>query len=161
VQRSHRYDLTVEWTGNGGSGTATYRSYSRDNTIDAKGRPTILGTADATFLGDATRWNPEQLLVASVSQCHMLWYLHLAVEAGIVVTSYIDRPVGTMTENADGSGQFDEVTLHPEVTITDATRVEDASALHRRISEKCFIARSANFPIRHKPVTQISEELTG
>jgi organic hydroperoxide reductase OsmC/OhrA len=159
VPRSHRYDMTVEWTGSAGEGTVSYRAYARDHEVQAKGRATLLGSADPAFLGDGTRWSPEQLLVAAVSQCHMLWYLHLAVEAGIVVTAYVDRPIGTMTENADGSGQFNDVVLRPEVTISDAARRLDASDLHPRVAEKCFIARSVNFPIRYKPLTQTPEEV--
>jgi organic hydroperoxide reductase OsmC/OhrA len=160
VPRSHRYDMTVEWTGSSGEGTVSYRAYSRDHEIQAKGRPTLAGSADPAFLGDASRWSPEQLLVASVSQCHMLWYLHLAVEAGIVVTAYLDRPIGTMTENADGSGQFSDVMLRPEVTIADGRHRLDADELHPQVSEKCFIARSVNFPIRYKPLTQTLEEVS-
>jgi organic hydroperoxide reductase OsmC/OhrA len=154
VPRSHRYEQTITWTGNTGSGTSDYRAYSRAHEISAKGRPTLLGSADPAFLGDAQRWNPEQLLVSSVSQCHMLWYLHLAVESGICVVSYVDNVVGVMAENPDGSGQFTEVVLRPEVVITDATRIEEATALHQAVGEKCFVARSVNFPIRHKPVTR-------
>jgi organic hydroperoxide reductase OsmC/OhrA len=159
VPRGHRYDLTVEWIGNSGEGTRTYRSYGRNHRVGTKGRPILEGSADSAFLGDPSRWNPEQLLVASVSQCHMLWYLHLAVEAGIVVTAYVDRPTGLMTENDDGSGQFTEVVLRPEVTISEAERVAEASALHQTVGEKCFVSRSVNFPIRHKPVTQTAEVL--
>jgi organic hydroperoxide reductase OsmC/OhrA len=160
VPPGHRYDLTVEWTGNPGDGTTTYRSYGRNHRVQAKGRPVLEGSADPAFLGDAGRWNPEQLLVASLSQCHMLWYLHLAVEAGICVTSYVDRPIGLMAENADGSGQFTEVVLRPEVTVTDENRLREASLLHDRVGEKCFVSRSVNFPIRHKHVTQTPEVLS-
>jgi organic hydroperoxide reductase OsmC/OhrA len=150
----------IAWTGNNGTGTSDYRAYSRAHEVVAKDRPTLLGSADPAFLGDSSRWNPEQLLVASVSQCHMLWYLHLAVEAGIVVVEYVDHVLGTMAENPDGSGQFTEVMLRPDVTITDAAKVDEATTLHENAGGKCFITRSVNFPIRYKPVTRVAVGLS-
>ena len=148
----HRYALTVTWTGNTGEGTSPYRDYRRTHTVTAEGPPELLGSADRTFHGDRERWNPEQLLLASLSQCHMLSYLHVCVEAGVVVTDYVDHPTGSMTTDPDGSGRFTEAVLRPEVTVADDSMVEAATNAHRRANELCFIANSVNFPVRHEPV---------
>lgn len=150
--RTHTYETVVTWTGNRGTGTSGYRDYERSHDVAAPGRPTIAGTADPTFRGDEARWSPELLLVASLAQCHMLWYLHLASEAGVIVIDYADEAVGTMTEQAGGAGQFTEVVLRPRVTVAAAEMVDTAQSLHPRASELCFIARSVNFPVRHEPV---------
>ncbi len=147
----HRYRVTLEWTGDDGEGTASYRSYRRDHVVTADGPPPLEGSSDPTFRGDATRWNPEQLLVASLSQCHLLWYLHLAAEAGVVVVGYVDHPEGEMALSADGGGRFTSVTLRPEVTVGPGTDAAEAEALHDRAHELCFIARSVAFSVTHQP----------
>jgi organic hydroperoxide reductase OsmC/OhrA len=151
VSRRHTYDCVVTWTGNRGTGTSSYRGYDRAHDVTGDARATILGSADPAFHGDPARWNPEQLLVASLSQCHMLWYLHLAAKAGVVVTGYADRATGTMVEESDGSGQFAEVVLRPAVIVSQPAMVEPARQLHERAAVMCFIARSVNFPVRHEP----------
>jgi organic hydroperoxide reductase OsmC/OhrA len=151
----HRYALTVTWTGNTGEGTSSYRGYRRTHTVRADGPPEMPGSADRTFHGDRERWNPEQLLVASLSQCHMLSYLHVCVQAGVVVTEYVDEATGSMTTEADGSGRFTEVVLHPLVTVSDPAMVEAAEAAHHRAHELCFIANSVSFPVRHEPVVRV------
>jgi organic hydroperoxide reductase OsmC/OhrA len=151
VRRTHRYDLTVSWTGNRGSGTSGYRDYGRDHDVSAAGRPGIAGSSDRVFHGDKTRWNPELELVAALSQCHMLSYLHVCVNAGVVVTAYADEPYGLMAETADDGGHFTEVVLRPRVTVAAAGMAEAAQALHEEASAKCFIAASVNFPVRHEP----------
>jgi organic hydroperoxide reductase OsmC/OhrA len=147
---THRYTVALEWTGNTGAGTAGYTDYSRDHVLRAPGKPDLAGSSDPHFRGDAARWNPEELLVASLSACHQLWYLHLAAEAGIVVTAYRDAAEGEMALEPDGGGRFVAVTLRPEVTIAagDAAR---AHALHAEAARLCFIARSVAFPVRHEP----------
>ncbi len=152
----HSYDVTVTWTGDDGEGTANYRSFRRDHTVTAEGRPDLAGSADPTFRGDATRWNPEQLLVAAVSQCHMLWYLHLCATNKVVVTGYVDPAHGELAVNDDGSGQFTSVTLHPAVTVAEAAMVERAVSLHDDAPGFCFIARSLNFPVHHEPTVVAS-----
>jgi organic hydroperoxide reductase OsmC/OhrA len=147
----HHYAVNVTWTGNRGSGTSGYRSYGRDHVVRAAGVPDLAGTADPTFHGDRDRWNPEQLLLAALAQCHMLSYFHVAVNNGIVVTAYADDAEGTMRLNRDGSGEFTSVTLHPKVTIADPSRAELAQQLHAEANRVCFIARSVNFPVLHKP----------
>lgn len=151
MAKEHQYQINLVWAGNKGSGTIDYRSYDRSYVISVDHKPDLYGSSDSAFLGDKSKHNPEDLLVSSLSSCHMLWYLHLCSENGIVVLDYKDRATGTMTLNPDGSGQFTEVTLHPEVTISDASGLEQANALHERANSLCFIARSCNFPVRHEP----------
>jgi organic hydroperoxide reductase OsmC/OhrA len=156
VRRTHRYDLTMTWTGNRGTGTSGYRDYGRDHEIGADGRPAIEGSSDPVFHGDKTRWNPELELVAALSQCHMLSYLHVCTIAGVVVTAYDDTPYGVMAETEDGGGHFTEVVLRPSVTVASADMTERAAELHEEASEKCFIASSVNFPVRHEPTVTVS-----
>ena len=150
--RSHRYRVSVAWTGNHGSGTSGYQAYSRDHEVSADGRPGIAASSDPLFRGDPARWNPELELVAALSQCHMLWYLHLCAVAGVVVVSYTDDADGTMTETTDGGGYFTEVVLRPRVEVALAEMTETATSLHKQAHTKCFIANSVNFPVRHEPV---------
>jgi organic hydroperoxide reductase OsmC/OhrA len=158
MNRTHSYALELEWIGNNGSGTSSYGAYGRDNETRSAGKPAIDGSADPAFRGDPQRWNPEELLVASLSQCHMLWFLHVCSMAGVVVTAYVDTPVGSMRENPDNSGQFTEVLLRPVVTVAEATMGERAASLHDDAEKMCFIARSVNFPVRHEPVTVVESE---
>jgi organic hydroperoxide reductase OsmC/OhrA len=151
--KQHRYSILTKWTGNLGSGTYGYRAYSRDHEILASGKASpIHGSSDQTFRGDPSRYNPEELLVASLSACHMLWVLHLCADAGIIVIDYQDDAIGEMTENEDGSGQFTSVILRPRMTITESQWIEESKALHARAHEMCFIARSVNFPVFHEVV---------
>lgn len=151
--REHRYELAVQWTGNTGNGTASYRGYSRDHDILIPGLPVLKGSADPAFHGDRERYNPEQLLLAALAQCHMLSFLHVAVKHGVVVTDYRDQALGLMGLNRGGSGQFERVTLRPQVTVADEAHVELAGRLHHEANQLCFIARSVNFPVEHEPVT--------
>ena len=148
--RTHHYHLELRWTGNDGTGTSTYRAYRRDHELGAPGKAAIAGSSDPHFRGDAARWNPEELLVASLAACHQLWYLHLCAEAGVIVTAYEDRPEGVMQESADGGGQFTHVVLRPSVTIAAGSSRERALALHEKAHALCFIARSVNFPVAHE-----------
>ena len=152
MPREHRYSVNVAWTGNTGKGTSDYRSYTRDHEIRVPGKPPIHGSSDPIFRGDPVRYNPEELLVAALSSCHMLWYLHLCADAGIVVVSYEDRAEGTMEESGEGAGRFVRVMLRPDVRVTES--VEQAEALHQRAHELCFIANSVNFPVLHQAVTE-------
>ncbi|MBB6173225.1 organic hydroperoxide reductase OsmC/OhrA [Nocardiopsis mwathae] len=156
ADKVHHYEVRTRWTGNTGSGTTRYRDYGRSHDIEAEGRPVIRGSADAAFRGDPSRWNPEDLLVSALSECHMLSYLALAVAAKVNVVAYEDRATGTMVTRADSSGDFSEVTLHPVVTVADASMVEVAEKLHRRANQVCFIARSVNFPVHHEPVIEVA-----
>jgi organic hydroperoxide reductase OsmC/OhrA len=155
--REHFYLTTVEWTGNLGVGTSDYRAYSRDHKIAAEHKPSIPGSSDPAFRGDRTGWNPEDLLLASLSTCHMLWYLHLAAESGISVTAYTDRAEGVMVEQPNGSGRFARVVLRPSVTVSAGSDAERAAALHHTAHEKCFIANSVNFPVTCEPKIVVAE----
>ncbi len=154
---NHTFEATLRWTGNLGTGTSSYRAYGRDYELSGplKTSP-IAGSSAKTYRGDDTRYNPEELLVAALSSCHLLAYLHLCAEAGIVVTGYDDSAEGTMRTNPDGSGEFTEVTLRPRVQITDPDRGAEADRLHERAHELCFIARSVNFPVRCQAASTVS-----
>lgn len=147
----HHYRLDLVWQGNRGSGTSGYRDYGRDVLVRAPGKADLAGSADVPFRGDGTRWNPEELLLAALSQCHLLSYLHCAVQHGIVVTAYADAPLATMDQVGQG-GRFTSVLLRPQVTITDPALVALAREIHREASANCFIAASVNFPVTHDPV---------
>lgn len=151
ADKQHHYTVNVSWTGNLGTGTASYRGYSRDHVIQAYGKAQIPGSSDPAFRGDPTRWNPEELLVASLSACHKLWYLGLCAEAGIVVLAYEDDAEGEMVEEHSGAGQFSSVTLRPRVTLAAGSDLGKARELHHLAHQKCFIARSVNFPVLHEP----------
>ena len=152
MAREHHYALSMRWTGNNGTGTSSYREYSRNHEIsgEGKGQP-IPGSSDPAFRGDRARYNPEELLVAALSTCHMLWLLHLCADAGVVITEYEDRPEGTMRENPDGSGEFTRVVLRPRVTLADPLRAGELEQLHHRAHELCYISRSVNFPVEVQP----------
>lgn len=155
--KTHNYQTTITWTGNLGQGTTNYKDYKRNHTITNPNKSqNILASADPTFLGDDTRYNPEELLLSSISSCHMLWYLHLCATNNIIVTDYTDHAEGIMQENKDGSGQFTSVTLHPKVTVADASMITKANQLHHKANTMCFIARSCNFPITHNAFAEAS-----
>ena len=151
MTRQHHYKVTIKWTGNKGKGTKDYRSFGREHTISINEKPDILGSSDPAFLGDKTKHNPEDLLVSSLSTCHMLWYLHLCSEAGVVVTEYSDNATGIMVNEHNGSGHFTEVILNPIVVVTEQSMIEKANELHKKANEFCFVANSVNFPVRHQP----------
>ena len=154
MNKEHSYSILLRWTGNTGTGTSGYTAYERSHSISAEGKPEILGSSDPAFRGDKTRYNPEELLVASLSSCHMLWFLHLCADSGIIITAYQDRPRGIMEETSNGGGRFKEVTLYPVVTIADAAQLGKLEALHERAHALCFIANSVNFPVKHIPQGQ-------
>ncbi|MFY9740181.1 MAG: OsmC family protein [Candidatus Cybelea sp.] len=152
--KTHRYETCVGWAADG-RGTESYRSYSRNFTITGDGKADIAGSSDPAFRGDATRYNPEELLVASLSSCHMLWYLHLCSVSGITVLDYRDDATGTMQEG-EGSGQFVRAELRPKITIARGGDCARAFALHEEAHRLCFIARSVNFPVEVE--AEIAEE---
>jgi organic hydroperoxide reductase OsmC/OhrA len=152
THRIHRYRLQTNWLGNLGMGTSDYAAYSRDYDLSAEAKATrIAGSSDPVFRGDASRYNPEELLLGAISSCHMLWVLHLCAVAGIVVTEYSDEPVGEMVEHPDGSGEFTRVLLRPRMVIADPTRIAEAVAVHDRAHGFCCLARSMAFPVKHEP----------
>lgn len=151
MNKEHNYVTYLQWTGNTGNGTAGYREYSRDHVIRIENKPDLKGSSDSAFMGDATKYNPEELLVCSLSSCHMLWYLHLCAEADIIVTAYSDNATGIMIEEKDGSGRFREVHLNPIVTVSHEDMILSAIQLHQKAHNMCFIANSMNFPVLHFP----------
>lgn len=156
MTRTHSYEAEVIWTGNQGSGTSGYKAYSRDHVIRAGSKPEIPGSSDPAFRGDPARYNPEDMLVASLSACHMLWYLHLCATNKIVVEDYRDHAQGVMVETADGGGHFESVTLRPRVIIAAGGDLALVERLHAEAHAKCFIANSVNFPVRHEALVSYS-----
>jgi organic hydroperoxide reductase OsmC/OhrA len=154
-KKLHGYDTELVWVGNSGSGTRHYSSYSRNFAVNVAGKASINGSSDPSFRGDKARYNPEELLVASLASCHMLWYLHLCAENNVVVVKYEDHSKGAMQEFADGSGIFVNVFLRPSVTITRSEDLERAAALHHDAHSMCFIARSMAFPVTVEPATSV------
>lgn len=151
LAQEHGYTCRIAWTGNRGDGTRTYRGYDRTWDVVTAGKPTIHCSNDPLLGGDPTLPNPEDLLLASLSSCHMLWYLHLASNAKIVVHRYTDDPLGVGEVHRDGSGQFLRATLRPTIVVAEGTDVGQAEAIHHDVHRYCFIARSVNFPIAYAP----------
>lgn len=147
----HGYRIILDWTGNQGAGTSHYTAYSRNHKIVSGAKPAIAGSSDPAFRGDPARWNPEELLLASISSCHQLWYLHLCSDAGVSVVSYTDEAEGTMTETANGGGRFTAAMLRPFVRIARGCDIPTALRLHERAHDMCFIANSLNFPVTCEP----------
>ncbi|MDM1296234.1 OsmC family protein [Sphingobacterium sp. N143] len=152
--KQHHYNTTIEWTGNRGSGTDHYKNYERSHRIIIGHKADIEGSSDPAFRGDASKHNPEDLLLASLSSCHMLWYLHFCAVDNIVVEEYIDHATAVMVEEENGKGSFKEAILHPIVRVKTAEMIAPALALHRKASEYCFIANSVNFQVSHRPTVQ-------
>lgn len=146
----HHFAVESEWLGNQGTGTSAYKAYGRQTAISSAGKHTIEGSAARPFHGNAERWNPEELLIAALSECHMLSYLHVALTHGIIVTAYTDGATGTMEQTDDGGGHMTTVTLRPRVTIS-AGDPSIAQLIHGEAAQKCFIAASVNFPVLHEP----------
>lgn len=152
----HDYRVRATWNGNRGTGTSGYRDYARDVTLEIDGKPALAASADKPFRGDPSRWNPEDLLVAALAECHLLSYLHACVTAGVVVVAYDDDASGRMVEDGRGGGAFAEVVLRPHVVVAEENMVEAAMAAHRQANEWCFIANSVNFPVRHEPTVVVA-----
>lgn len=157
MKQTHFYNVLTTWTGNRGTGTTDYKAYDRDFETHVRGKDSrIAGSSDPMFRGDATRYNPEELFVASLSSCHMLWYLHLAAANGVVVEAYEDRAEAVMQEEVNGAGRFSQVTLRPRVRIAAGGDVDLASRLHEEAGEKCFIANSVRVKLAYAPETSVS-----
>jgi organic hydroperoxide reductase OsmC/OhrA len=155
MPKLHSYKATITWTGNTGRGTQSYKSYERSHTILVQNKADILASSDPAFVGDPSKHNPEELLLASLSGCHMLWYLHLCSAHGITVVEYTDEASGTMQESETTGGHITEVILRPRVTITDEAQIMRANELHKEANHMCFIANSCNFPVRHEPICKV------
>ncbi len=150
MARDHRFELALEWTGNRGRGTADARAFGRDHVVRIPGKPELLGSAARVFHGDADRWNPEEMLIAALAQCHLLSYLYVAARAGVVVESYVDDADGVLEVDADGAGRITAVTLRPVVTVS-AGDPDAALRLHDEAHRLCFIANSVAFPVHREP----------
>ncbi len=151
TDKQHTYVTRIKWPADDSGPTRNYKSYSRTHRIMITGKPDLMASSDPGFRGDASQHNPEDLLVASLSSCHMLWYLHLCAVNGIAVHTYEDRAEGTMQETPDGGGRFTQVTLNPVVQMLPAEKQTLAHTLHQQAHTKCFIANSVNFPVSHIP----------
>ncbi|HEY4225239.1 MAG TPA: OsmC family protein [Pseudolysinimonas sp.] len=157
MNSEHSFAVSVEWQGNRGTGTSGYKDFSRAVELRSEGKQAILASAAKTFHGDTDRWNPEEELIGAIAQCHLLSYLHVATQAGVVVDSYTDAATGTLRTNPDGSGAVVEVVLRPVVTIS-AGDPRVAEQLHTDANRLCFIANSVNFPVRHEPTTLVLDD---
>jgi organic hydroperoxide reductase OsmC/OhrA len=155
MERQHEYRISIEWTGNRGTGTSSYTAYDRSHNISGEHKVMIEASSDPCFRGDINKYNPEELLVASLVSCHMLWFLHLCAVEGVVVTKYTDTATGTLRENGDGGGCFEKVTLHPKVVVADQSMIEMANMLHKKAHTLCFIANSVNFEVTHEPIYSV------
>lgn len=158
MSKQHHYTLKVTWTGNNGTGTNHYTAYERSHLIEVENKIPILASSDIPFLGDGTKHNPEDFLLSSLAACHMLWYLHLCADAGVIVTAYTDNPTGSLLQNNEGGGSFSEVVLNPVVTVKNESMIETAMILHQRANKKCFIANSVNFEVKHNPVCNVQND---
>ena len=159
MAKDHNYNLNLKWTGNKGCGTSGYQVYERSHIISAVNKADILASSDPAFRGDRTKYNPEELLVASLSGCHMLTYLHLCADNGVVVLEYTDNPSGILIETEDGGGYFKEVVLRPTVVVSEYAMLQKADELHEKARELCFIANSVNFPVMHQPISKVKETI--
>lgn len=151
----HDYKLSLTWKGNRGNGTSDYKSYGREYSIQIDHKETLTGSSDPSFHGDKTKYNPEDMLVAALSSCHMLSYLHVCAVGGVVVLDYIDHATGLMETTPDGAGRFIEVTLNPTVIVADAGMIEKANQFHKKANALCFIANSVNFPVKHAAIARV------
>jgi organic hydroperoxide reductase OsmC/OhrA len=152
--KEHLYQTRLHWTGNTGQGTENYRAYERSHEIFVDGKPVIAGSSDPSFRGDRTRYNPEELFLASLSSCHMLWFLHFCAESSVLVMEYEDVARGVMTESPEGNGWFTSVILHPVVKVKETWMIEKTAMLHDKAHRFCFIANSVNFPVSHESSVQ-------
>jgi organic hydroperoxide reductase OsmC/OhrA len=156
MAKTHGYAAKLTWTGAAQGPTRTYQAYSREYRVEIAGKPALTGSADPTFRGDPALHNPEELLVASLSSCHMLTYLAHAALSKLVVVAYEDDATGTMALEGTG-GRFTEVVLHPRVTVAAGSDLALAERLHERAHADCFIANSVNFPVRHEAEIRVAE----
>ena len=159
MNTQHNYKLAVKWTGNQGSGTSNYNEFERSYAIQIENKVVIHGSSDPEFRGDRTKHNPEELLLAATSSCHMLWYLHFCSENKIIVVDYIDNATAILQETENGNGKFSSITLNPIVTVTEKAMIEQATELHKKANEFCFVANSLNFKVEHQPVINVVRDV--
>jgi organic hydroperoxide reductase OsmC/OhrA len=147
--KKHRYEVRTVWSSGTGGPPRDLDAYSRNHRIEIAGKPTLEGSSDPALRGDASRHNPEDLLVAALSSCHMLWYLHLCVVRKVPILAYEDNAYGIMAETPR-PGRFLEAVLRPKVTVVKGADLALAARLHERAHAECFVANSVNFPVRHE-----------
>ena len=155
MAQEHNYNLTALWTGNTGNGTKNVRAYDRSHTVSIQGKPELFLTTDNPAVGDKSKWNPEDLLVSSISSCHMLSYLYVCALEGIVITSYTDNATGIMIEKESGGGNFKEVSLNPIIYVAEESMIEKAIELHHKAHDICYIANSVNFEVKCNPICKV------
>lgn len=158
MHKEHHYKTNIIWTGNKGTGTSRYDQYERSHTVKIENKPDIIASSDLPFRGEGHKHNPEDFFLSALSSCHMLWYLHLCADAGVVVEEYSDEAEGTMIQLPSGGGHFTEVTLHPTVIVQDAGMIEKANEIHALANQKCFIANSVNFKVKHLPKAMVKNQ---
>jgi len=157
MSKQHHYTLKINWTGNTGEGTLDYSAYERSHDLKITGKKKISCSSDSPFRGDKTKHNPEDMLLYSLAACHMLWYLHLCADEGIIVLDYQDDAEAKMIQTTNGSGYFTEACLHPKVLVKEASMLKRATELHKKANSFCFIANSIKFPVYHKPIVKAAE----
>ena len=153
--REHRYEVEVAWMGGRGVGAHSELGDARDHAVTAGGKGVIEGSADPAFRGDATRWNPGELLLGALAASHQLAYLHLCATAGVVVVAYRDNAEAVMVEEG-GGGRFIWGLLRPEVTIERGGDPDLAYALHEEAHRRCDVASSVNFTVECAPTILIA-----
>ena len=153
--KEHIYKTSLQWTGNTGKGTESYRAYERSYQISVEGKPVIEASSDPSFRGDKLKYNPEEMFLASLSACHMLWFLHFCSEAKIIILDYTDAATGRMLESDDGNGKFSEVILKPNVIVKEDWMKEKTESIHEKANRFCFIANSVNFSVKHKGTARV------
>lgn len=151
MSKNHLFFSSIVWTGNLGSGTDTYTTYSRSHTVSSVSKESIHCSSDPMFRGDASKYNPEELFLSSISSCHMLWYLHLCADAKIVVVEYKDDCEGILKLDEHSLGKFEHITLRPTIIISEVAKIEKAKELHQLAHKFCFIAQSLNVHVSIEP----------
>ena len=155
MAKLHDFVSSIIWTGNRGEGTRAYKGYDRTWDIALPCKDIIHCSNDPLLGGDPAKMNPEDLLISALSACHMLWYLHLASNAGIVVTDYRDDPIGHGETLPNGAGRFLAAVLRPKISVQEGADLGFATALHHKVHDFCFIARSVNFPVSYEPTFNV------
>jgi organic hydroperoxide reductase OsmC/OhrA len=155
MAKRHQFRTTLAWDAATGGSNTSYTSYSRNHVLSFPGKPDLAASSHPAFRGDPARHDPEDLLVASLSSCHFLWYIHLCAQAGILIERYSDEAEGTMIEDAKTGGRFERVVLRPRVRISKGDPAK-AAELHHEAHRLCFVANSVNFPVDCEPVIELA-----
>jgi len=147
----HTYSISLTWTGNQGTGTSGLRDFTRDSECSSENHPSIPLSTDPGFLGDGSRYNPEELLAAALSNCHMLSFLFLCTQAKIIVTGYQDDATVIRTADPGQLGKLTSAVLKPQVTLEDEAQRVEADALHQKAHHMCLIAQAMSIPVQIEP----------